>query len=324
MDTCRDVLRGAIACSGEPQRVDTALRFVTLAASLGHGTTCGLTASGAAWCWGFGLGGQLGDGRRLNSITPVAVAGGQRFERLRLAPSAAGACGQTADGALHCWGPLGLLYGRGQSGEVHAEPVPVLPGMSFVDFDLGEQHACGVTAAGEAYCWGNNWYGQLGIGSAGGAGGVTQASTPQRVLGASSLRRVVTGSDMSCGLADNGTATCWGNGTHVGSAGAPIHAVTARAVDGGLRFVSLHAGFLHVCGLTAQGDAYCWGENAMGDLGDGTQQSRLTPVKVQAGVPFASLSQRASCALTSTGTVYCWGNNAYGQVGRPAHLGSRG
>lgn len=303
-------------CATAPVRLESPLRFVSLAAGLGPGVTCGLVATGEAWCWGFGIGGQLGDGRRLTSSTPVAVAGGLQFQRIRVAQSSLGACGQRADGQIYCWGALGLLFGNGLSGEVHASPVRVDWGAPLIDFDLGEQHACGITVAQEAWCFGSNFYGQLGIGSVGANGGINQAATPQRVVGLSGVSAIVAGSDTSCALKTDGTALCWGNRSHTGSAAAGIYAGSPVAVDGGLLFTSLHAGFLQNCGLTAAGQAWCWGSNLTGDLGDGTQIDSRVPVRVLGSVPFVSLSHRPSCGVGSNGTAYCWGNNSYGQVGR--------
>jgi len=64
--------------------------------------TCGLTLDGAAYCWGRGSLGQLGNGVDSNSPIPVPVVGGLRFESI-----SAGfehTCGLATDGLVYCWG----------------------------------------------------------------------------------------------------------------------------------------------------------------------------------------------------------------------------
>ena len=64
--------------------------------------TCGLTTSGAAYCWGFNVWGQLGNGSTENTAVPAAVSGGLTFAGL----SAGGtnSCGVTSPGFVYCWG----------------------------------------------------------------------------------------------------------------------------------------------------------------------------------------------------------------------------
>src|SRR5439155_26386902 len=73
-------------------------------------SSCGLTTSGAAYCWGFNKWGQLGNGTTTNSATPVPVSGGLTFEAI----SAGGqqSCGLTTGGVAYCWG----WNARGQLG----------------------------------------------------------------------------------------------------------------------------------------------------------------------------------------------------------------
>ena len=70
--------------------------------SLGDDHSCGITASGQAFCWGDNQFGQLGDGSDVGTSSPVAVSGGLLFTSV----SAGGrhSCGMTAGGLAYCWG----------------------------------------------------------------------------------------------------------------------------------------------------------------------------------------------------------------------------
>ena len=308
-----------VACTGAPQRVVGAPVFTALATSLGSGHSCGLTAAGAAWCWGFGVGGQLGDGRSINSTMPVAVAGGLAFTMLRASTSSHATCGLTASGEGWCWGPAADLFGGGSSG-MAATPVRVDWGRPFVALDLGELHGCGLGADGRAWCWGSNWYGQLGVGSAGGSGGLARSNTPLAVVGGRVYRSIASGADHSCALDLAGAAWCWGVAMALGSPTAVRDYVgTPQTVAGGHVFTALASGQLHTCGLTAAGEVWCWGQNYNGELGDGTRTAAQIPVRVDTGARFDRLAHRASCALTADGQAWCWGGNTFGQVGRRSH-----
>lgn len=58
-------------CRTSPVAVESGLRFTALSAGTSH--TCAVTARGAAYCWGRGTEGQLGDGRAASSAAPVRV-----------------------------------------------------------------------------------------------------------------------------------------------------------------------------------------------------------------------------------------------------------
>jgi len=299
-----------VPCTAAPQPVAGLPALVSLGAATEPGRTCGLTSGGQAWCWGYGLGGQLGDGQRASSAVPVAVAGGLSLALLRLSSTGLASCGLTASGEGWCWGVNDqALFGDGLAPAVAPTPVRVDWGRVFTTLDLGEAHGCGLATAGDAWCWGGNWYGQLGTGEAGGLGGLAQAAAPVAVAGDHAFVAIATGSDHTCALDGAGAAWCWGlwDGQYQ---------PTPLAVPGGLHFASLAAGYLHTCALTALGEGWCWGPNDGGQLGDGTRRTSYQPVRVATDLPLARLSHRPTCALTTTGQALCWGSDSYGQVGR--------
>jgi alpha-tubulin suppressor-like RCC1 family protein len=261
------------------------LSFAAVGAGLLH--TCGLATTGAAYCWGFNYGGQLGTGASAGpeqcqdgapypcSTVPVAVAG-----RLTFATVSVGlghTCGLTAAGAARCWG----LNTEGRLGDGtttdRASPVPVAGGLSFSAVSAGYYHTCGLTAAGAAYCWGYNAGGQLGDRTS------TDRASPVLVAGGLSFAAVSVGGAHTCGVTPAGAAYCWG-ANEFGQLGngdtATAWALTPVPVAGGLTFATLSASFLSTCGVTTAGVAYCWGYNWDGELGDGTTTSSNVPVKV--------------------------------------------
>jgi alpha-tubulin suppressor-like RCC1 family protein len=87
--------------SNTPVPVAGGLSFATISA--GWWYTCGVTTTGAAYCWGwnaFGQGGLGGIG--YSTPTPTAVLGGLVFAAV--SASEYNTCGLTTDGAAYCWG----------------------------------------------------------------------------------------------------------------------------------------------------------------------------------------------------------------------------
>jgi alpha-tubulin suppressor-like RCC1 family protein len=281
----------------------------------GHAHTCGLTASGAAYCWGLNENGQLGNGTLVNSTTPVSVSGGLSFSVLAL--GVYHTCGLTGSGAAYCWG--GNDYGQLGTGSntPSLTPVPVSGDLSFRTLVAGE-HNCGLTTAGAAFCWGRNEDGQLGNGS------FNNSRIPAAVSGGLTFSALATGIYHTCGLTAGGAAYCWGwnaNGQlGNGYFGLDETRSTPVAVVGGLTFSALAAGFgWHSCALTNTGAAYCWGNNLDGQVGNGFDGdwAIVAPVAVSGSYSFSVVVTGAfhTCGLTTIETDYCWGDDHWGELG---------
>lgn len=81
--------------------------------------------------------------------------------------------------------------------------------------------------------------------------------------------------------------------------------------------ISVSAGGSHSCAVTEAATVRCWGYNAYGQLGDGTNSDRTTPVKVNglSGVAAVSAGGMQTCALMEDHTVRCWGAGDGGALG---------
>ncbi|MGO3328110.1 protein kinase domain-containing protein [Gordonia sp. (in: high G+C Gram-positive bacteria)] len=120
---------------------------------------------------------------------------------------------------------------------------------------------------------------------------------------------------------------CWGNNASGqlgdGSTGdrrtaakvGSLSDVTAVAVGGYLTESNTYV--VTTC-AAANGSAYCWGNNHYGQVGDGSDEQRTTPVKVPGleNVVAVTTSMGASCAVAGDDAeLYCWGNGEFGQLG---------
>jgi alpha-tubulin suppressor-like RCC1 family protein len=77
------------------------------------------------------------------------------------------------------------------------------------------------------------------------------------------------------------------------------------------------AGASHTCARTSAGVVYCWGQNIHGQLGDGTNERRLTPTQVAGDLSFTSVlaGGAITCGRSDQGEFWCWGFNQNGQLG---------
>ncbi|MEP6494736.1 MAG: hypothetical protein ABJF01_18770 [bacterium] len=292
-----------------PVAVAGGLTFQTISVSKVEDISCGITTSGAAYCWGSNRAGQLGEGTTTRHLTPTPVDGGLTFRSVAVGNGHA--CGVATNGTAYCWGttPNGA-FGDGSTG-VHLTPTATATGLTFQSIVAGSDYTCALTSAGAAYCWGLGFSGQLGDGNR------TNSTTPVAVSGGLTFRSLAAGGLSVCGLTSDGNAYCWGQNFYgtLGDgttrlSGAPV------AVAGGLTFQNLSAGYETMCGVTASGAGYCWGYN-FGALGDGTFDHRSSPAAVVGGLKFLSISGGTgySCGVTTANAVYCWGDNPEGELG---------
>ncbi|WDZ84569.1 RCC1 domain-containing protein [Micromonospora cathayae] len=333
--------------------------MIAIAAGFGH--SIALRSNGTVVAWGDNTYHQLGDGTDTTSLVPVQVcAVGEvapcgRFLSGVTAIAAGGfhSLAILRNGTVVSWG----WNGEGQLGDGTFDqrlvPVQVcavgqvapcgqfLSGVSGIA--AGGLHSLARLGASSAVVsWGWNADGQLGNGT------TTESPVPVRVCAVGQVapcsqflttaRTLAGGYWHSLAVVGNADAVGWGyngegelgDGTTT-SRSTPVRVCAVGQVAPCSRFLTavnaVSAGANHSLARLGDGSVVSWGYNALGQLGDGTTTTRLTPVRVCAvgetapctrflyQVRIIAAGADHSMAQLSSGGVITWGYNAEGQLG---------
>jgi len=317
---------GVAACApelelnGDRKVLGPQVRWV--ASSGGGSHTCGLTDTGAGYCWGHG------DGLGTESLTetcqtcdPLCRTWACSIRPVRIAPRGAWvgvtagdhfSCGLASDGRAWCWGDdsHGNLGSGGVPGKDGAPgpaapadvPVAVAGNLAFSRLDSEGRLTCGLSLAGSAHCWG----------AVSASSHKATVFQPVAVAVGHTFTSLAVGSVRVCGLGAGGAARCWGK-AWLGSAwhDEPV------LLPGAVTFTELSVGAEHGCGLDAAGRAWCWGRGATGtgnplgtggsaQVGSGDSE---VPQAVLGDRSYKAISANAArtCAVASDGGLWCWG-----------------
>ncbi len=285
---------------------------------------CARKTDDSAWCWGYNMEGQVGDGTGMDRVSPVetlpsgtvtSVAGGARH-----------VCAVRTDGSVWCWGEN--LRGQLGDGTIMDRDAPVmvdsLPDAAWVA--AGRFHTCARRLGGELVCWGSNMLGQLGDGTnIDPSSPVNVRWTPGGAI-VSDIEQVALGRSHSCGLRGDGTVWCWGAIESARMRGtqnvAGVHSYGASPVEVMPGATQIASGHGHTCALINNGSVWCWGSNSHGQLGDGSLTDRVAPAQVLSAslsgltdVVEIAAGARSTCARRADRTIWCWGWNGEGQLG---------
>jgi alpha-tubulin suppressor-like RCC1 family protein len=298
----------------------------------GFAHTCALLEGGDVRCWGANDHGQLGEGTRVDSAAPVAVA--LPGPATAVVAGYIHSCAVVA-GAVYCWGDNST--GELGDGTTTARSTPVhvagVDGATALAAGGGENVTGSGTYAGTYYghtcallggavsCWGGNESGQLGDGT------FTPHPHPAPVQGlGAGVSAVAAGDRFTCALA-GGAVQCWGANTfgQLGSGGTANAATPQVTIAGGAGAVA--AGNQHACAITGAAGAEalsCWGDNGSGEVAGGVNAPGQQATPLAVSLPFHPTVLAAggahTCAAAAgvpNGTI-CFGSNGGSQLGAPA------
>lgn len=279
---------------------------------------------GAEYSWGYGVGGELGNGGLTNSFNAavqVSFPTGTVVTSLGQAGDAAYAT--DSNGVGWSWGGA---VGHAQTGLCQSgvgavatpEQVAGLPPVVAVAGGAG--HVSWVTSTGLVYSCGKNNDGQLGNGTN------VDSAVPVLVPGLTGVVAISGGWGNEAALTSSGQVYTWGYGAKgaIGN-GLTRNAFTPQLVSGTFSSVYVggsYAGNTHMLAITTSGMVEGWGDNQFGELGPGVTTATAAVPTLSGVAAFTAIATGGgqSFGLDSSGVVWGWGDNGDGQVG----IGTRG
>ena len=310
---------GTTTNSTTPVAVSLPVGVLLDSVSAGQDHACGLSSTGAIYCWGGNDLGQLGTGNTNPQTTPQLVSVTPAAIFTQVAAAAKFTCAVTTTNLILCWG----LNFQGQLGNAtnvgtntpNPSPLEVLGG-PFRAVSATQGHACslinGSGQDGFVACWGLNDQAQLGR-----AGGNFPPfdENAQLIQGSVPYSTVSAGFRFTCAI-EQGTAIadCWGL-NDVGQLGTTTlgsFQSSPVSVSGGLTFTQVSAGSGLACGVVTGSKGYCWGDNTFGQLGIGSSVAVPTPPQpqlVSGNLSFEMIEAGYfhACGVTTTHVAWCWG-----------------
>ncbi len=238
-----------------------------IAATAGRDHTCAVDETGAAWCWGSNLWGQLGnDWVVIDNPEPMRVHGLDSGV-VDIKAGSNHTCALLEEGRLLCWGID--EYGQvGDGSDNYSKGVPTqvhLLEQGVSRFAVGFEHTCAVMESGAAKCWGRDNHGQLGDNYL-----LADKDVPATVWVLTDVVDISAGAHHTCALIADSTVKCWGS-NHQGQLGfiANQRNYPIRTIANSLEeAVTVQCGGYHTCGARKDGELLCWGQDSHGQVGN--------------------------------------------------------
>jgi len=234
-----------------PSAVVGGLKFSNISA--GANSTCGLSVTGSAYCWGINSAGQLGAKAGYSSSVPVEVSGGWTFEKISVGEQSL-TCGIEIGGRILCWGEGGSTNG----------PVELnLYRETFSDsvMGVGARHVCLIRESINLRCYSNYSNELVGVGTNSAGMGLSRGTLVEE------LSILALGVNETCGLTPVGKAYCWGS--------------LPKLVDTSKSFLTIDLYGTRKCGVTTEYQLFCWGKDADGKSKSGNVTSNPTFVALR-------------------------------------------
>ena len=254
-------------------------------------------------------------------------------------------CAVGTDNLVYCWG----ANSNGETGndkdseasfidkvKIGTSGSEIPAGSTIKQVASGGNHSCAIASDNLVYCWGSGNRGALGNGASNDSNvpkKVKIGTSGSEIPAGSTIKQVASGGALSCAIASNNQAYCWGS-SYLGNDTSDDSNVPKKVkigtngseIPSNVTIKQISVSQMNACVIGSDDMAYCWGDNAEGSVGDGSTAVVTVPHKVvvgsldsemTSGLKFKKIisGKYHTCAIASDNLLYCWGGNSRGQLG---------
>jgi len=243
---------------------------------------CAILTNNSLSCWGYNADGRLGVADTTNRLyaSPVNLGTGRTVKKI-YANKIGYMCSILDDSTVKCWGKnWGQLGDNSSINRTYPVSISFPSSKTVKELVLGNLGAnCAIHTDNSLSCWGNNYRGQLGVGT----NDIT-VNVPTSVdLSSKTVKSVASTADyVTCLILNDSTVKCSGDNTY-GSLGTGISQSYSKSFEdvnlgSGITAVELRLGAYSVCALASDNKVYCWGLNSKGQIGGGSLATEYTRI----------------------------------------------
>ncbi|MFD0695875.1 S-layer homology domain-containing protein [Paenibacillus sp. GCM10027628] len=303
--------------------------------------TLAIDQDGVVWAWGDNYFGELGYGYDQNRLNTPIMATSSNWHITQIAAGFDFSMALKDDGTVLTWGLMtqdpSAMYSAAVttvSSQEQKYPVLVTGLDNVTQISAGTSHAVVLKKDGSVYAWGDNTSGQLGVGTAYDGRTYNQAF-PSHVNGLPEITQIGTGTNFTFAVGKDDSLWAWGNNGYsqlgdmtVNNQNIPVQ----TQVPAWLNPPSIKPGEGTIIiksprsNPIAAGDSssffiknnqvWGWGSNIFGQLGDGTNTSKIAPEQLSLDhVAAVSSGDKHTVAVKQDGSLWTWGQNFFGQLG---------
>jgi alpha-tubulin suppressor-like RCC1 family protein len=300
--------------------------------SIGFGHTTAIKTDGTLWAWGNNNLGQLGVSTNVgtNTANPSPIQIGALTNWSQVSAGASHTTAIKTNGTLWSWGlnnygQLGVSANVGTNA-VNPSPVQVGALTNWSETSIGYDHTTAIKTDGTLWAWGNNNLGQLGFSA--NAGSPVPNPSPIQIGALTNWAQFSVGFRHTSAIKTDGTLWAWGRNNYGqlgdGTSGtganksSPVQ-VPSSFTPKRIRF-SPDSDWKSITvshGIKNSGALFAWGPNNIGQLGDGTQVDKRSPIQIGALTNWGQVAAvgNHTAAIKTDGTLWAWGSNFFGQLG---------